>query len=175
MRVLVALDRTEEAERAATVIARWASGHTLDVHLLHVLHPHDVHETMRAEGLSFVLTPQGTVTGSAIGVEQRLAGPVEARTQAVERLQVERLDFLRDVAGRSFPGRPVECHVEDSDRTAEAIVAAATRLEADFIAMAARRRGSLSERLFGSVHEDVVRHSPVPVLVIGPDAATGLP
>jgi hypothetical protein len=37
MRVLIALDRTEEAERAATVIARWASGRTLDVHLLHVL------------------------------------------------------------------------------------------------------------------------------------------
>jgi nucleotide-binding universal stress UspA family protein len=41
--------------------------------------------------------------------------------------------------------------------------------------MAARRRGSLSERLFGSVHEDVVRHSPVPVLVVGPEAAASQP
>jgi nucleotide-binding universal stress UspA family protein len=55
----------------------------------------------------------------------------------------------------------------------EAIVEAAGAEGADIIVVGTRGRGGLGRMLLGSVSEYVVRHAPVPVLVVRPGAAEG--
>ena len=55
-----------------------------------------------------------------------------------------------------FPGLNAEVEVFDSTETAEAIVDAADRIAADFIAMATRGKAGIGQALFGTIHEDVV-------------------
>lgn len=171
MHVLLALDGTEVGERAAAAIAAWAAGDGARVTLFRVLHPSEVHGTLEMKNLTFGLTPQGTMSGQKLSVHEPLPTVSEDRSQAFARARSEREDALRAVAATWFPGIESDVCVVLGTDTAAAIVRAAKEHGADFIAMAARGRGGLGEALFGSVHEDVVRHSSVPVLVVGPGSA----
>jgi nucleotide-binding universal stress UspA family protein len=55
-------------------------------------------------------------------------------------------------------------------RPAEAIVRAATRAEDAVVCLSTHGRGVAGRALLGSVADEVVQHSPVPVVLIGPNA-----
>ncbi len=59
-------------------------------------------------------------------------------------------------------------------RVADAILAYAEAIQADLIAMATHGRSGLSRWLLGSVADEVVRHAPVPVLLVRPAVHTTL-
>jgi nucleotide-binding universal stress UspA family protein len=168
MRVLLALDGSANSERAASAIANWAAGTAPEIHVLTVMNPDEIHETSGKATFAHALTPAGTATGSSLGLNEPALVLAEDRSQALVRAKTERQDNLLGIARKWFPSSQVTVHVDDSREVAPAIVDAATRLQVDFVALGARDRSAVSAAIFGSVHEDVVRHCPVPVLVVGP-------
>jgi nucleotide-binding universal stress UspA family protein len=88
-------------------------------------------------------------------------------TEDIVQTDLDSLEKLvaKALAKRSAP--PVECRVVVGD--AYQSIIDATR-DADSIVMATRGRTGLQHILVGSVTEKVVRHAPVPVLTIHPDA-----
>ena len=168
MRVLIALDRTEQAAEAIRSLARWAEDTRPDIHLLHVVHPDHVPETAAPTGFTHSLTPAGTLTGQSLNIHEPYVRLAEDRSQALTRARTEAADFLRTLGASYFPDGTVTAHVEASEHTAAEIVRQAALLQPDFVAMAAGEHRRLGERIFGSIHEDVVRACSVPVLVVGP-------
>lgn len=90
-----------------------------------------------------------------------------------------RVDQVRDdreeaatrlVVRGQHAGVPVRFLVWEGD-PGESIVDAAGAEEADLIVVGTHGRGGLGRVLLGSVSEHVVRHAPVPVLVVRPEEA----
>jgi nucleotide-binding universal stress UspA family protein len=119
--------------------------------------------------------PNGTV------VLLRVVPPQPSVSQAMEALAGEGeadLDHLQgawaatatadlDQARKALEGSTVAIADEAvAGEADEAIVAAAERLGADFIAMASHGRGAIGRAIFGSVADRVTRESTVPVLVL---------
>jgi nucleotide-binding universal stress UspA family protein len=172
MRLLLALDDTSDSERIAMALSGWASDTSPEVHILTVMSPAQIHETSRRAASHTPVVPTAvTTTGVSIGMREQPLRLAEDRSQAFVRVRSEREEGLREVARKAFPSSDVIVHIEDSERTARAILDAAERLDVDLVAMGARDRSPLSAAVFGSVHEEVVRFSRVPVLVVGPSAA----
>ena len=169
MKVLLALECSPIGESAAEAISEWALASGAEVHLLTVLHPKDIHETVGKSGYTHTLTPQGTPSGQLLsGLKDPMPPVAEDRTQALSRAHEEREDYLRAIASARFAGLNAKVEVFDSSETAESIIAVAARENADFIAMATRGRSGIGQALFGTIHEEVVRHAAVPVLLVGP-------
>ena len=174
MRLLLALDDTNDSERIAKALSGWAADTSPEVHVLTVMSPADIHETSRRGASHTPVLPTGvTTTGVPIGLREQPLNLAEDRSQAFVRVRTEREDRLRNIAKKWFPTSDVIVHIEDSERTARTILDAAERLDVAVVAMGARDRSPLSAAVFGSVHEEVVRFCSVPVLVVGPSAAKG--
>lgn len=91
-------------------------------------------------------------------------------SQIESNLRVELASELQPIVQELHEhGYQVESLVEFGD-PAEAILAAAQQYHADLIAMSTHGRTGLKRQLFGSVTEDVLRHTALPVLVIHPSA-----
>ncbi len=181
MRVLIALDGSKTGERAPTAVAAWARSAAAELHLISVIQPDDLHGTTQRVRPSEFYAPAETEGGHIPPMSSDpLAGqvlvpradpeprPLETRAQALERARAQRLDYLHDVAGRCLAGLSATVHVEFSEHPAGAIVEAAGALAVDFIAMGTHGRSGIRHVLMGSVAEQVLRESPVPVLVVGP-------
>ena len=186
MRVLVALDTSETGESAAIAIAAWARSIELEVHLLSVLHPHEIHSTTEKSISGEFIEPPNTehgyvpsVSGSQSGDTVATRGDpmpriVETRGQALERAKSSREAYLRGVVDRHFAGTKVSAHVEFSDHTPESILEMAKTLDADAVAMGTHGRSGIGHALMGSVAEHVMRKSAVPVILTGPGMNRGL-
>ncbi len=171
MRVMIAIDGTPVGERAARAVATWANETGAEIHLLSILNPEDARETVANPGFVHSATPAGTMSGQTLRVREPLPVQAENRGQALTRSLDERSDYLKGLARASFPALQVSVHVADGSNTADAIVQNAERLGVDFIAMGTRGRHGIGQALFGSIHEDVVKRAPMPVLLVGPEAA----
>jgi nucleotide-binding universal stress UspA family protein len=185
MRVLVALDTSEIGESAAVAVAAWSRSAELDVHLLSVVHPDEVHATTVNSISGEFIEPEDTEPGHipALGGSQygegvaktgdRMPMMVETRGQALASARSSREAYLQGVAARHFPSGKVTAHVEFSENTPESIVETAATLGVDVIAMATHGRSGIRHALMGSVAERVMRQSAVPVVIIGPRAHQG--
>ena len=174
MRVLLALDDTPDGERIASALSAWARDAAPEIHVLSVMNADHIHETSR--GFSHTPNvPVVTSSGVTVEVRERPLVLAEDRSQALVRARSERHARLSDIVEKWFPSSEVTVHVEDAKATAQAIIEAADRLAVDVVALGARDRSSLSAGVFGSVHEYVVRHCNLPVLVIGPGAGLRVP
>jgi nucleotide-binding universal stress UspA family protein len=140
-RILVPHDFSDHATHALRVADRLAREHGGRLSVLHVI------------------TPFHPVTALP---EEHLVWPSETDLLAIERRHLEAL-VARVVKGRNAP--PVRCTVEIGDPYHRITDAARG---ADLIVMSTAGRTGLSHLLVGSVAEKVVRHSPVPVLTLGP-------
>jgi nucleotide-binding universal stress UspA family protein len=80
--------------------------------------------------------------------------------------------YLAAVAGRAFPpAARVDWHVHSAEITdvANAIAAHAAELGVDLIVLATHGRGGVKQWLFGSIAQQVIGRSRLPVLVIRPE------
>ncbi len=180
MRVLIALDGSRTGERAATAVAAWARSAHAELHLISIVRPEDLHGTAQHPRPAEFYSPAETESGHIPPVSNDPAGQVvvpgadpapralETRDQALDRARAERSDYLHDAAGRCLDGLDPEVHVEFSEHPASAIVERAAALAVDFIAMGTHGRSGIRHVLMGSVAEQVLRESSVPVLVVGP-------
>jgi nucleotide-binding universal stress UspA family protein len=169
MRAIIALDGSKPAERAVERVAGWAFEAKADITLLSVVHPDDIHETPEPAKVVHSLTPAGTSTLPALSVPEPPVRLAEDRSQALARARTERAEYMRGLADRLLTGVNVQVAVlETNDRIAKSIVGYAADAGADLVAMATHGRHGLGRALLGSVSEQVVRESSVPVLLVGP-------
>jgi len=137
-RVLVPVDRSEHAREARDLALREFGDATIV--LLHVINPAEAGFSAQASFPSFSEEWFEQQEAQAETLLADLAGPIEDREGAVERV-VE--------VGR--PTRTIVEYAEDHD--------------VDHIVMGSHGREGVSRILLGSVAEAVVRRSPVPVTV----------
>ena len=85
-----------------------------------------------------------------------------------QRRRVEALSYLRSAMESSgWGGARYQCVVKQGSSAARAIVETAIDQAADLIAMGTRGRTGLSRLVLGSVAREVVRLSPVRVVLVG--------
>ncbi len=168
MRLLLALDGHRDHESAAHAVRALVEAAGASVFLLNVLDPDDIQAHVQHQG-SLPITPTYALTGTRLpGAVQEYARTAEDRSEAFAAMQGERIDYLREAAGRWFAGRVVEVKVEVDEHVADAIIAEAHRVAADIIVLASYHH-SMVDRIRGALHEEVIKRAPVPVLVVGPE------
>ncbi len=138
MRLIVPLDGTAAAEAVLPAVARLAQPLAMDVLLLRIVPP---------------------------PAPQALERPRLAVAQVGD-VRVEADQYLRRVADQLVASgvAKVDTAVRVGE-TAAQIVEGAVEHEADFIAMTTQARTALGRLLFGSVADDVVRQTDIPVLL----------
>jgi nucleotide-binding universal stress UspA family protein len=174
MRVVAAIDPTPIGEHVLEVIGPWAAANGVEVDVLSVLDKDAVQGVFKG-GASFEMTPSGAGAGSFLPVEQHYPAVVESHGQAVERAHHEMVERLRSAVAKHLPGVQASVHVEYADDIPRVICEYAVRQRAAAIMMGTRARPIMHAALFGSVSEDVIHRSPVPVLVVRRDMAAPAP
>lgn len=164
MRVLVALDDSEQAAGVANTLAPWLTGVGADVHLVSVVDMSEVQAAMRADPRD--VEPVTTFGSSQPPVQPPPPQSVESHGQALARARTEREDGLRQLIQESFVGLDVQIHAISDDDTAGAIAALGVELDVDLVAVGTHGRSGLTRALMGSVAEQVVRRSERPVIVV---------
>lgn len=165
MRVLIAVDDTLNAGLIMESVSPWLRQAAGEAAVLTVLNPSGIHATEGARGPE-VITPQGTLEGSALGTSDKFPLVVEDRSQAIARVEAEMLDGLSELAARHLAGIPYEILVASAAHAADGIIDAAWGWGADIIVLGTHARTGLQRLLLGSVAEAVVRRSPISVLLI---------
>jgi nucleotide-binding universal stress UspA family protein len=141
-RIVVPVDGSETAQKAlvtALQMAREANG---CVHLIHVV-----------EGLtSMAADPYGAYSGNV----------VEVMRQSGRKILEDALELARAA------GVQADTQLFDSfsERLAEVVADSATRFNADLMVVGTHGRRGLGRVLMGSGAEQIIRLSPVPVLVL---------
>jgi nucleotide-binding universal stress UspA family protein len=136
-RILLPLDKTDEAERIVPLVADMARGGGATVRLLHV------------SPLPEAITNDGRIV---VYVDQEAS-----------RLETEARDYLAAIE-LAFAGVPVEVAVRYGDPGPE-ILEEAEAFAADLIAVTTG--GHHAFRKIGRVADHLLKRSPVPVLVLG--------
>lgn len=146
-RVVVALDGSEIAERLVALMEEL--GRTGSEIVL-------VQATVPVEEVIARTTPAGAMAGG---------GTVDAY-ELTEQEAAEAERYLSDIADR-LRARKVRVEtVHEQGKPAEVILRVAQERGADLIAMTTHGRGGISRLVFGSVTEEVLRHTAIPVLVM---------
>lgn len=141
--VLVPLDGSETGERALPW-AKAVAGTSAGIVLMEVT---PVASTVRSIG--------GQVIGTAETIQEGYRQM--AQTQ------------LDDAVAKWFPGGArVSTEIATGDPT-EQILAVAAEKNADLIVMSSHGRGAIGRFVSGSVADRIVRHAPVPVMIVGPE------
>jgi nucleotide-binding universal stress UspA family protein len=166
MRIIAAIDESEAGQHVLEVIGGWARSTAVDVDLLCVIDPDKIHETVSHLTARHELTPGATWSGTATNVFEPSVALAEDRTQAMERARATVSEVLARVASQHLASQTPSIRVEFAEDTAAAICDYAVERGAAAIAIGTRGRSQLRAALFGSVSEEVIRKSTVPVLVI---------
>ncbi len=154
-RVLVPLDGSALAERALAHAERIAAQGG-EIVLFQVLEPEAVMPPLGVSEVASVREAE-RVAREMREASIRARQVAERYMEGVKRV-VRRADLT--VTLRVAEGQPADRIVEAAD-------------DADVVAMSTHGRTGLAHLLMGSVAEKVVRHAPVPVLVVGAKPAEG--
>lgn len=168
MRILVTSDGSALAERGVAAIAPLAKEWGAEVQVLQVLHPERVHETVSStehepEAIGS-FSERARSRGAPVMPPSRV---VVYRGQALEAAREEATELLGAMARKHLEGVAWSAHVEYSDDPAKAIIAFAAANGAGLIAVSSHGRSGLSQALVGSTTAALIRHAPVPVVVVG--------
>ncbi|MBI4220795.1 MAG: universal stress protein, partial [Chloroflexi bacterium] len=137
--VLVPLDGSENAERVTHLAVGFARGLPVRITLFTVIDPAHRQKLHAGTNIAGASDPEGAARRYLEGIAARLTDS------------------------------GLQCQVEvASGSPAEAILSAADRLGVELIAMATHRGSALARGLLGSVTDEVIRRSVVPVLAIHP-------
>lgn len=172
MRVLISLDGSELAERVLDTLAPWLRTWEAEVVLLTILDPRDTHEAVAESGRPVAPAAGIDISPTLGGVAiQPSPAVIIDRGRALEAVRVNTEDELRTAAGKCLQDVAVSVHAVFAEDAAEGIAAFVPEHAIDFVAMSTHGRSGISQALLGSVAGAVVRHCPVPVILIGPEAA----
>lgn len=138
MRVLLATDGSESADRAATFLASLPLTQTDDIIVLHAINPFPVYNEKETIFINFR------------ELKQNIAARILDETVAILKPLRTKINTSVDV---TYPPD-------------EAIIAAAAKAKADLIVMGARGIGRFRQRLIGSVTRSVAINTTRPLLVV---------
>ena len=173
MRVLIAVDESEQARTVVEALTPWLSRSDAEVHLVSVVDMSRVPVAMRAGEPAFEPAPY--FGGTRPQAEQPMPRAVETHGQALERARTERHEWLMRLAQEAMAGVAPKVHVVADDDTAMAIAKYGAEVGADLVAVGTHGRSGLSRALMGSVAEQVVRRSERPVVVVRAGMQTATP
>ena len=105
-------------------------------------------------------------TVHAVGAADTIAVPVESPFGDDERVKLESRVRAQVPPEVESAGITTNVSIIEARFAAEAILAAAERLDVDLIAVASHGRSGIMRALLGSVAEEVARRSPRPVLIV---------
>lgn len=164
MRVLIALDDSEQAETVLSTLAPLLQRTAAEVHLVSVVDMSEVQAARRPGRPGN--QPVTSFGGSGPPVQPPHPELVESHGQALTRARVEREEALLRLGKATLNGLTTEVHVLSNDDTAGAIAAFGVEVGADLVAVGTHGRSGLTRALMGSVAEEVVRRSERPVLIV---------
>jgi nucleotide-binding universal stress UspA family protein len=164
MKLVIAVDDSDQAGAVLTALAPWLRRTGPEVYLVSVVDMSQVHEARRGDQPNFEPTP--AIGATRPSQQQPIPKAAETHGQALERAHMERDEFLRDLARDSLAGLTVTVHVISDDDTAGAIGEYGLQIGADMVAVGTHGRSGITRALMGSVAEDVVRRSELPVIVV---------
>ena len=143
-RILVPLDGSKGSEKAIPVAARIARASGSSIIFVSVVLPVVEFGTY---------TTERTVPLKPGAFERRVAKAASYLAEITE-------TYASDLAG-------IATEIDVADGAASAMIYSAARLEGvDLIVLCSHEEGRLKRQVFGSVAQDALRHSPVPVLVL---------
>jgi len=155
-RILVATDGSESCVRAVDTAIELARSLGAELVALSIAHEADATDA----DLSSVADPIAAAEAATMALSREDERAVEATAAATAaRAAAAARDAGVAARGITWEGA-----------AGEAIVAAAIDERADIVVVGSHCRGTLGRLVAGSVSDHVVRHSPVPVLVVRPGA-----
>lgn len=166
MRVIVALDGGPLDTAVCNASAYLCEEGRDTVVLATIVGTREARETISSSARTGSPPPSATPSGVSLPIDPTPARASETRDQAVQRVIDDRVIQLRGLAEKHFSHVPSQVRVEIDDDVPGAIIRVAREAGANGVAVGARRQSSLSTALLGSVATDLVRNSPVPVLII---------
>ena len=167
MRAVLAYDG---GERALKAVAPWAQQMLVELHIVRVLNPKAIHETA-APTVLHAITPASGTTGTRLFAEEPPAPIVEDRGQAFNAVRTAAAEEIAARAHEYLGDYPIIAEAAVGTDVVAEIIAYAKRVQADLIVAGSHPRGAISHALLSSVVEGLIRHSPLPVVVVGPEAA----
>lgn len=170
MRIVVTSDGSPLSERAIAALAPWIRAWGAETWLLSVVDPRESHEVISEPGRP-PAPASGLASAPSLGGEHIAPAPMVAvsRGQALEAARTGTEDALRDLAARYLAGIDVNVRAAFGENAAEAIAEFVSEEKPDFVALSTHGRSGLGQALLGSTASAVIRHSKVPVIVVGPD------
>ncbi|MFP5042512.1 universal stress protein [Parasediminibacterium sp. JCM 36343] len=147
-KILIALDDEPSAEKVALAAVQLVEALQAEVAIASIVEPR-------------VMMTESDMT--EIGMIMHSATNVEAEVEDI--LKKEFGQMQHTIAQKLFPGKEVELFIEDGSPY-EAILKVAEHWGADLIVMGSHGRTGLAHLLMGSIADKVIRHSPIPILVI---------
>lgn len=169
MKALIAIDSSAQAERVVAAAGRLLrTSEAPQVRILTVTDDADIKESTASTGPQGTTTPLGSWSGSSFRIPPPSSPHfTEDRTQALARVHGD-LDYRnRHLAGQYLEGADVDSKVISAQKPVDAIIEAARDFGAEVIVVGTRGRRGISRVVMGSTAEGVIRHSTVPVLVVG--------
>ncbi len=149
-RILIGIDDSKYAERAAAYGFEIARKFNASVGLVNVVSPS-------------VMPPMGTSADPILGMSMQGVGTEEMELLDIRRSQAE--DIVDRTVGKFAKDMKVT-HFTEFGATAQGIIDCSKEFKADMIVLGTHSRSGLDRLLMGSVAEHVVRHAEVPVLVV---------
>ena len=141
-RILIPVDGSETATKAMITALQLARDSGGQVHLVHVV-----------EGMTpLAADPYGAYSGEVIEIMRQSGSKI--------------LEDALEVAKAAGVTADIELFDNFGERLAEVVADAATRFNADLIVVGTHGRRGLGRMMLGSGAEQIIRTSPVPVLVI---------
>ncbi len=148
-KILIGIDESSFAEHAAEFGFYIAHTFKAKVGLVHIIEP--------------MVTPVATNSDILLGTTPQVMGVNDLELITI---QNDASETLIERTTKKF-GRDLEVtHFNEFGSTADGILACSKEFKADLIVIGTHSRTGFDRLIMGSVAEDVVRHSEIPVLVV---------
>ena len=148
-KILIGIDNSKYAEHAAKIGFGLARDYSAHVGLVHIIEP------------AFVASP---TTDTSMGMP--LQGAADISGIEVMDIQNELSVGIIDRTIKAYAGELEVTHFTDFGSTADGILSCSKEFKADLIVIGTHSRSGLDRLIMGSVAEEVIRNSEIPVLVI---------
>jgi nucleotide-binding universal stress UspA family protein len=149
-KILIAIDDSAHAEHAAEYGFDIARKFNAEVGLVNIVEP-------------AIMPQMAAATDPIIGMPSLGGGINEMELLDIQKTQSENI-VERTI--NKFAGDMQVTHFTEYGSTADGIISCCKEFNADLIVIGTHSRTGIDRLLMGSVAEHVVRHSPVPVLVV---------
>ncbi len=148
-KILIGVDNSKYAEHAAKIGFGLAKSFNAHVGLVHIIEP------------AFLAPP---VTDTTMGMP--LQGGADINGMEVMDIQNEMSENIIDRTIKHYAGELLVTHFTEFGSTADGILNCSKEFAADLIVIGTHSRSGIDRLFMGSVAEDVIRTSTIPVLVI---------